>query len=52
MYTEAMFYVFKVVESDVNLKMSTQKESKLFKILKIYCQDKNDSLNAFAESLD
>ena len=51
-YPQAMFYVFKVVESDVTLKMSKVRESKLFKALKTYIEQNNHNLNAFAESLD
>jgi len=35
-YPQALFYAFKVVESDVVLKMSTVKESKLFRALKAH----------------
>ena len=51
-YPQAMFYVFKVVESDVTLKMSKVRESKLFKALTTYIEQNNKNLNAFAESLD
>lgn len=51
-YPQALFYVFKVVESDLSLKLVSVKESRLYKALNKYCSSTNPTLNAFAESLD
>ena len=51
-YPQALFYVFKVVESDLALKLVSVKESRLYKALQKYWSTINDGLNGFAVALD
>jgi hypothetical protein len=51
-YLEAMFYAFKVVESDLVLRLVSVKESKLYKGLQKRCNSVDSNLNHFVESLD
>jgi hypothetical protein len=51
-YPQAMFYAFKVVESDVVVGMAGIKQSELFRTLTDYCDNNCTNLNAFVQSLD
>jgi hypothetical protein len=51
-YPQALFYVFKVVESDLALKLVSVKESRLYRGLQKHCNTNHAKLNLFVESLD